>query len=232
MTKKIPLKIKIATILENEIISKKWELGELLPSEIKLCERFSVSRITIRAAIQTLEVKGYVKSIKGKGTEVVSLDPSSSISFNSFKTDKPSNEDVLSVIELRKVFEKGITGIAAEKITDLEIIELEKIYQHMIASARNTEEYSKTDFQFHVLLGNATKNPFIIKTYASMQTYLSETMEEIVSIMGSANGLRYHKLLLEALKKHDKESAEKIMEEHIQDTIDSIAIFFNEHKNE
>ena len=65
-----------------------------------------------------------------------------------------------------------------------------------------------------------------------MQTYLSDTMEEIVSIMGSANGLRYHKLLLEALKKHDKEAAEKIMEEHIQDTIDAIAIFFNEHQNE
>ncbi len=231
MKKKEPLKVVISHTLEKEILSGIWQIGSLLPSEINLCERFSVSRITIRAAIQILEIRGFVKSIKGKGTEIISINPNSTLNFNSFTSEKPSNDDIIAVIELRKVFEKGIAGIAAERINKNEIIELEEIYKHMVTSARNTEEFSKTDFQFHVLLGTATKNPFIIKTYESMQTYLSETMEQIVSIMGSANGLRFHKQLLEALKTHDKDLAEKIMENHIQDTIDAITLFFTEHKD-
>lgn len=232
MKKKEPLKIVISHIIEREILSGIWKEGVLLPSEIKLCERFNVSRITIRAAIQILETRGFVKSIKGKGTKVISSNPNTTLNFNSFTSDSPTNEDILAVIELRKVFEKGITGIAAERITDLEIKELEKVYKNMISNAGNIDEFSKTDFQFHILLGTATKNPFIIKTYKSMQTYLSNTMEHIVSIRGSAAGIRYHKQLLEALKAHDKTRAEQIMEEHIQDTIDAIAIFYSEHEKE
>jgi GntR family transcriptional repressor for pyruvate dehydrogenase complex len=232
MKNKESKKIIISRTIENEITTGIWKISTLLPSESKLCERFSVSRITVRAAIQNLEEKGFVKTIKGKGTEVVSISPSTTLDFKSFNNAQPSNEDIIYVIELRKVFETGITGIAAERITDSELEELEKVYQHMVTTARNTEEFSKTDFQFHVLIGNATKNPFIIKTYLSMQTYLSDTMEQIVSIMGSANGLKYHKQLIEALKDHNKKLAEKIMEEHIQDTIDSITMFFNEHAND
>ncbi|MBK5200688.1 MAG: FadR family transcriptional regulator [Spirochaetaceae bacterium] len=232
MKNKESKKIMVSRILESEIISGIWGISTLLPSEAKLCEKFSVSRITARAAIQNLVDKGFVKTTRGKGTEVISINPSTTLDFNSFNNSQPSNEDIIYVIELRKVFETGIAGIAAERITSPELEQLEKVYQHMINTARNTEEFSKTDFQFHVLIGNATKNPFIIKTYQSMQTYLSNTMEQIVSIMGSANGLKYHKRLLEALKDHNKKLAEKIMEGHIQDTIDSITLFFTEHTDD
>lgn len=46
------------------------KMGEPLPSEADLCERFSVSRHTIREALRTLRAEGFVESRQGAPTRV------------------------------------------------------------------------------------------------------------------------------------------------------------------
>lgn len=54
--------------LKNQIRDGVYEPGDKLPSEMELCEQFSVSRITIRRAIAELEKEEYLKVLRGKGT--------------------------------------------------------------------------------------------------------------------------------------------------------------------
>ena len=65
-----PLYMQVKESLENDIKLKKYPIDSKLPSEKELCEMFSVSRITIRQALELLEKGGMVYSVHGKGTFV------------------------------------------------------------------------------------------------------------------------------------------------------------------
>lgn len=64
------LYIQIASLIRSNIYSGEYEAGERLPTENELCDIFSVSKITVRKAIQILEKQGLIKKFQGKGTFV------------------------------------------------------------------------------------------------------------------------------------------------------------------
>lgn len=74
MASDIPLYAQLAGIIKNAITSGAVKVGDLLPSEAELCERFEISRNTVRQAIGSLEEAGFVVRKRGKGTFVA--DPS------------------------------------------------------------------------------------------------------------------------------------------------------------
>jgi GntR family transcriptional regulator len=66
----VPLYFKIYRALKEEIESGVYRVGDLLPSEEELEERFGASRTTIRNAMGELEKDGLVLRRRGKGTIV------------------------------------------------------------------------------------------------------------------------------------------------------------------
>ena len=74
MASDIPLYAQLTGIIKNAITSGAVKVGDLLPSEAELCERFEISRNTVRQAIGALEEAGFVVRKRGKGTFVA--DPS------------------------------------------------------------------------------------------------------------------------------------------------------------
>ena len=61
----------VAADLRRRVDSGEWESGERLPSEHTLMSEYSVSRATIRTALQTLEGLGFTSSVRGSGTFVL-----------------------------------------------------------------------------------------------------------------------------------------------------------------
>lgn len=70
MKKKNPLYKTIALDLKRAIERGEYRCGDKLPVESELCDRFCVSRITVRQAIKLLSDCGYVKRKQGSGTYV------------------------------------------------------------------------------------------------------------------------------------------------------------------
>lgn len=60
----------VAQALSSEIRGGKYKVGDRLPSEPQLSERFGVSRHTVRAALRTLNQQGLVSTQQGIGTQV------------------------------------------------------------------------------------------------------------------------------------------------------------------
>ena len=58
----------LADQLREEIRTQEWKAGRRLPTEAELSERFSVSRQTVRRALQLLAEEGVVQSRQGSGT--------------------------------------------------------------------------------------------------------------------------------------------------------------------
>lgn len=66
----VPLHRSIYQQLLQEIQNGTWKLGDRLPSEAALCERFGASRITVAKAIGSLQREGLVRRRAGSGTFV------------------------------------------------------------------------------------------------------------------------------------------------------------------
>ena len=64
----VPLYHQLQRQLQAEIESGKWHADEQLPNEAKLAERFGVSKITVRQALQKLVDLGYIRREQGRGT--------------------------------------------------------------------------------------------------------------------------------------------------------------------
>ncbi len=75
MTKPQPRYQKISEELLGDISAGKFPLGSMLPTELELCERFSVSRFTVREALRRLHDMGLLHRRRGSGTVVRSLEP-------------------------------------------------------------------------------------------------------------------------------------------------------------
>lgn len=66
----IPLYYQVKESLLEKIKSRQFKVGDLIPSESELQEKYKVSRITIRRAIQELVQEGHLYTKQGKGTFV------------------------------------------------------------------------------------------------------------------------------------------------------------------
>lgn len=77
----IPLHKQISDWLKQEIVSGSLEPNEKLPSENALGEKFDVSRVTVRRALQTLENKDLIYRCQGLGSFVCDHRTHQSFSF-------------------------------------------------------------------------------------------------------------------------------------------------------
>jgi len=67
---KIPMYRIIEQDLRVAILDGKFKQGDLVPSETELSAKYSVTRMTVRQAINNLVVDGYIYCHKGRGTFV------------------------------------------------------------------------------------------------------------------------------------------------------------------
>lgn len=69
-TRAAPLYARIAAHIAQAIEAGLYPRGSMLPSEAALCDQFGVSRITLRAALKELQLRGMVQRRAGVGTRV------------------------------------------------------------------------------------------------------------------------------------------------------------------
>jgi GntR family transcriptional regulator len=67
-----PLYQQIKSLLVQALVGGEWRPGELIPSEMELATRFSVSQGTVRKAIDELAAENLLVRRQGKGTFVAS----------------------------------------------------------------------------------------------------------------------------------------------------------------
>ena len=83
-----PLHRQLFAVLRDGILSGVYQPGSALPKEEALCERFGVSRITVRRTLEDLKAEGLIEKRQGRGTFVTVRTPESSL-FNFFRLRNP-----------------------------------------------------------------------------------------------------------------------------------------------
>jgi GntR family transcriptional repressor for pyruvate dehydrogenase complex len=216
------LRSQVYAQLKAQLMKGTWKVGEKMPSENELCALFGVSRVTVRAAIQQLEILGLVETKHGGGTFVKDFSSIEAVDAFHPLVQLHRNQDLITVLEYRKIIEKGTIGIAVSKITAQDIEGLEENYATMLSLVENPEPYAKADHQFHYRIAQISRNPIIVKVYQIINEIMSVAMVDIVKLLGHDIGIKYHRAIIEALKRGDKAECEAVMDEHIDVTIRAI----------
>ena len=216
-----PLQTQVYTSLKEKLMQGVWKEGERLPSEQEFCTMFGVSRVTIRAAMQQLSILGLVETRQGEGTFVTNFSLARNLDTLHPFIQIQQNQDLITVMEYRKIIEKGTIGLALEKITDDDFAALEKTYVVMTEEGCSDEAFIQSDFGFHYELAQISKNSMIIKIYELLNEILFVAMQDIVHLAGRT-GPMWHRRIIDALKRGNKAECESVMEEHIQKNIEVI----------
>jgi len=216
------LRAQVYGQLKKNLMEGVWKTGEKIPSENELCRSFGVSRVTVRAAIQQLEILGLVETKHGGGTSVKEYSSMNAMNDLHSLMRISKNQDIITVLEFRKIIEKGAIGLAVSRISDKDIEDLEETYAALRSSTEAPESFAKADYAFHYRIAQIARNPIIAKVYDVIDGILSAAMVDIVRMLGPEMGLRYHRKLIDALKAGDKAACEELMEAHIEVTIQAI----------
>lgn len=120
----LPIYYQLEQSIKELIESHKFKQGEIIPSEREFAEKYQISRMTVRQAINNLVNDGFLKRERGKGTFVANQ-----------KIEKKGltgfSEDMLSrgMIPGTKVLDFAILKADSKSATKLEIKEGSPIYQ-------------------------------------------------------------------------------------------------------
>lgn len=195
-----PLREIVFESMRDAILSGVLQPGERL-MEIQLAEEMGVSRTPVREAIRKLELENFVVMIPRKGAYVAGV----------------SSKDVADVFEIRSALEGLAAGLAAERITEDELEQMERVlFCRSNEGDMDLEEVVKTDTDFHALVYSASRNDRLIQILANLREQIQRFRSTSLAVPGRNKlALEEHRAIVDALRNHDSEEAQALAIAHI-----------------
>jgi DNA-binding FadR family transcriptional regulator len=208
----------VARELARRIIDERLEEGTMLPNERELIEIFHVGRTTLREALRLLETRGVITIRTGpRGGPIVRRPRPDDLSDVLTLTLQFEGAALADVLEARVVAEPAITRLAADRITDEELAELEEATEAMAAATGDGAAFVEQNIRFHRLIGEVAGS-------VALQVFL-RSLESIVQ--SEVSGIEYsprqrkkfvedHARIVEALRARDGDAAAAAMRDHLE----------------
>lgn len=214
--KKSNLYETIAEKLEKLILDDMLKIGDKLPSEQVLAVNFGVSRNVIREALKILKERGLIDVRSGEGAYIVK--PKSKILGDMVNRIVIMGDiDFKDVYELRFALEVTACGLAAERMLDDDIEELENIVEEMRNNIQKVDDWVDLDLKFHTKIAKSTKNPLFYSFIKPLAGALCSIIEKGYNSPGACEeGIKGHMLITGAIRKRDRILAENAMLEHLK----------------
>jgi GntR family transcriptional repressor for pyruvate dehydrogenase complex len=202
--------------LRDLILQGEFSAGERLPPERVLARELGVSRSTLREAIRALVVMNVLVARHGDGTYVSSLEPD--LLAEPFELMVSlSDESLFDLFEVRQVIETACAGLAAERISDEELVEFDRILEHSEAARDDPEELLDRDVELHTAIVRATRNPLLIRIMSGVGALALAGRRRTMSLPGIADrSLADHARIVSALRRRSPETARAAMEAHLE----------------
>lgn len=198
---------RIVDQLRQSIRAGELTPGDRLPAERDLCERYGVSRVTIREALRSLEASGLVNIRLGShGGAFVTSPTAESVAVTLRDYFALSAIAPQEIHELRGLLELAIVPLACERASDSDIEQLAGAYRELEDAWHEGQDTPHSVRAFHAQLaraaGNTAAEVILSPLYGSATHAAPETRQ---------GGVEDHRQLLEALRERDSDRATTIM---------------------
>ena len=215
---------RVAEMLKEEINNGNLKPGEKLLSEVELCDKYKVSRTTIRSAIHTLAVEGLIDTYQGKGSFVnkhIQLGSNSQQVFSNLSASR------IDMFEFRRMFEAESAALAAIR-ADEQTVDMLKNSVMKMQMARTTKEAAEQDMDFHYIIAQATQNAIMPEVFNTLRSAYSKMFYENVKLRGN-EGYKEHLQIISAIESRNPNGARRYMEEHLNNSMmqNTVATYMN-----
>lgn len=220
---------RVARVLAADIARGEYPVGERLPPERELAQAHGVSRPTIREAIIALELDGLVDVRMGSGVYVIAQYPRGGV---------PGVTDVgpFELLEARRSIESEATALAATRITDEQLAELEVLLDQI----NGNNEFSvseEADRQFHIKIAESSGNSAMQSVVemlweARARSPQYRLLTHKAHVAGVGPDTDEHALILEALRSRDPIAAGSAMRNHLNRVLEGLLAATEVHELE
>ena len=205
---------QIANLLEEEIISK-GSVGDRLPSEQQLAERFSASRTVVREALKILRARGLIDSRTGSGAYVTSPNVKD-LSHMVSRIIRMNHIGYESIYEMRIHLESAAMRSAVARASDAELDRLEDILAKLKNYNLGVLERRDLDFEFHQRLARYSGNPLLALLVETMANVFKDVIKIGIFIQGGIDdAILRHQRIMDALRSRDAELGARMVFEHL-----------------
>lgn len=214
--------------LMNFILQEPIEVGQKIPNEFELAEKFGVGRSTVREAVKGLVSKGILEVRRGSGTFVISTytledDPLGLSKFeDKFKL-------ALELFDVRLMLEPEIASLACDYATEEEKKQLQQLCDEVEQVCKSGKNHIEKDIEFHTCIARCSKNRVVetlipvintaVMTFANLthRTLMQETIDT-------------HRAITDAIIKGDSVGAKCAMIMHLTYNRQSLIRMLEEKK--
>ena len=209
-------------ILQNVVIckirdlinTKNLELGDKLPSERVMSEKFDVKRNHIREAIRKLEFYGVLKSISQSGTFLaIGLTGFNGMIEEIVSLDTPSFDEL---VETRISLELKTVCLASKRRSEADLIRIKEALNAFKERILNGKDYLEEDLLFHLAIAKASKNTTMITLMLLITPPIlaNYDRDKVCEGDGIISEIEKHENIYLAIAAKDPELATKMMNEH------------------
>lgn len=213
MEKKLPKISRVDQVysaLVNSIVKREWEPGDRIPAEAEIAEMYGVNKLTVRMALQKLNVVGILETRVGEGSFVKKFNLADYFTeINDINLLSNTQEEIA---EFRSVLQVG-SVLLAQKLPKQELAErleqLEDICQKMAECLEqdDIEGFQTLDQQFHSMICKLSNNKMMVTIAQATEQLIREYTEKsaLRSIKAGRKKelLDFHRFIVDSLKKGD-----------------------------
>ena len=215
------LYLQVAHQLQELIGAGVFAKGSRLPSERDLATQFGVSRPTIREAMIALEIAGQVDVRSGSGVYVCKQKVQS-VPLADVQAPGP-----FEILEARKLIEGEICALAAERISEAQLQQLQALLDDMQEENRQEQITEQADEKFHCLIAEAAGNSALTATITWLwelrnESPISTHFQRRVRMEGCRPIVADHQAIIDALRQHDPEASRVAMVRHLERVIEHL----------
>jgi GntR family transcriptional regulator, transcriptional repressor for pyruvate dehydrogenase complex len=190
--------------------------GDKLPSERQLAEEFQVSRVSLREGMRTLAFMNILDVRTGDGTYVTSLSAESLMEPLEFVLEV-DDSTIIQLLQARQMVEPQLAAQAAHLITENELEELDACLQQLQDEKTDYSQLSKMDVDFHLLIAQAARNPFMFRFMSSLRSLGERSRNRTIQIdTVRRQSQQDHEAIVQALHARDAQSARAAMAWHLE----------------
>jgi len=189
------LKDKVYESLRKKILSGEIKPGDFL-METVLANMYSVSRTPVREALNLIQKEGLIIPLP----------------HNGFIVKKSDTKDLMDLFYIRIILESGAANLAAKKITDKDIKELEKYIDYP-----DSDSFIEQNNRFHTLIAERSGNEKLCQL-------IKTALDEITWILNLDDSTKIdeddteHIAIINCLQKRDSVAAMAAMKDHLYKT--------------
>ncbi len=205
--------------LISHVVNGDWKAGDRIPPERELCQQLGIARTCLREALKAMELVGMLDSRIGDGTYVCERSEFLSRPLLWAFTGKDRVE-LREVMEARKLLEKDLAGLAAERATDPEILAIGQTVNLLKNTFSSGGSFLDCDMNFHLAIAKGAHNQVLGNAVQLLRNLMRQWIHFIVmSPSVRERVLKEHQGIYKAIRDRNPRAARRAMEVHLEATV-------------